>query len=254
MKNILIKCPDGFANQLRLSLASNLLVKENKADVATQEWILNNHNIVDFHKFFYDLDFLTFEQISDQKAIETASFTALAGLLCDKKQSIEDIFREAFSHLVLKEPYQTQFSDFIKKFHIEQCIGLHVRTGCKTALLLQARDRHKPIPLSKVIAFLNTNNQRIFLATDNKETQDMFIDLFKDRILFYEKLTKGTENFNSKYDRTLVKRYSSDLHVVADFYILQKCKYFIGSNESSFSLMIKYIRNNEQDFSVKGIL
>ena len=75
MNKIQIKCPDGFANQLRLSLAANLLAQKNKIESAEQEWIVNNHNIVHFNKFFINLPKLKFTNISADDPIVTRSFT-----------------------------------------------------------------------------------------------------------------------------------------------------------------------------------
>jgi len=253
MNKIYIKCPDGFANQLRLSLAANLLVEKKIASEATQEWIVNNHNLVEFLKFFDYLPSLKFEKLTEaDDVIKTTSFKKMMETF--KCNSSTDLFRQAYSYLKLKEEYKNFFQDFVEKFKIKETIGLHIRTGCKTALLMSDKTRDKPIPQRAIVRFLETNDKKIFLATDNAETQRKFIEIFKDRIILFERISKGEEKFEGMYDRKKVVRYTSDIHTIADFFILQSCRYFIGSNESSFSLMINKIRNNNLDYPTKGVL
>lgn len=251
---IKIKCQDGFANQLRLSLAANLLVEKNIAKEATQEWILNNHNTVDFLKFFQPLSRVRFSRLLDteEDLITTQSFESMTKQI--NVRSIVDLFNEAYNYLKLKRDYETIIKSFIDEFDIQNRIGLHIRTGCKSALLLSDKGRSKPIPHGAIIKFLMTNNKKIFLATDNAETQDKFLNIFQERIVCFEKIHEGKEKFEGVYDKKRVARFTGDIHTVADFYILQSCRHFIGSNESSFSIMINYIRNREMDYEIKGIL
>lgn len=248
--NISIKCSDGFVNQLRLSLAANYLMAIGEVRTAEQEWILNNHNIVDYDKFFNRLKYLSFNKIDDENAIKTTSFYHLVSKYGDPKS----ILKKSFSYLMLLGNPNRIINEFIKKNNIKNCIGVHLRTGCKTALLEKSKDRHQPLSQDFIINSLKSSNKKIYLATDNQETQDKFIDIFKNRIIFFQKLNSGKENFEGEYDRSKVERNGTDMHVVADFFILQSCKYFIGSNESSFSIMINWLRDNKNDHEVKGII
>lgn len=249
MKDISIKCPDGFVNQLRLSLAANYLMSIGEARTAKQEWILNNHNIVDYDKFFKRLKYLSFEKIEEDDCVKTTSFNHMVSKYGNPKQ----ILQKSFGYLSLLQIPQKIISDFIEKNDIENCLGVHLRTGCKTALLKQSKDRCLPIPQEYIIDILKSRNEKIYLATDNEETQSKFIDTFKDRIIIFQKLYSGKEEFG-EYDRSKVTRNGTDIHAVADFYILKSCKYFIGSNESSFSIMINWLRDNKEDHELKGTL
>jgi hypothetical protein len=254
-KNVIkIRCPDGFANQLRLTLAANLLVEKKIAKEAIQEWILNNHNVVDFLKFFHPLPSVSFSKLleTEEDLVKTQSFEFMTKRI--NARSIVDLFNEAYSYLKLKNDHEITIKNFIDEFDIKNRIGLHIRTGCKSALLLSEKGRSKPIPHGAIIKFLMTNNKKIFLATDNAETQDKFLNIFQERIVFFEKIREGKEKFEGAYDRKRVTRFTGDMHTVADFYILQSCRHFIGSNDSSFSIMINYIRNRELDYQIKGIL
>lgn len=249
MSSLLIKCPDGFANQLRLALAANYLLSIGEIRTATQQWIVNNHNIVDYDKYFRRMDHLSFRQINEAEFISTTSFCSLVSKYgCPKK-----ILRKSYNNLFLLDSINLLINKFENKIN-NDVIGVHLRTGCKTALLRKDARRAGPISHESIIQFLKDTNKKIYLATDNEETQNKFIDIFKKRIIAFQKIVGGKENFYGEYDSSKVVRNGTDLHVVVDFIILQKCKYFIGSNESSFSIMINWLRNNRSDYVVKGIL
>ena len=253
MTKLCIKCPDGFVNQLRLSLAANYLVSNKIIESAEQEWVINNHNVVSYEKFFHPLPNVKFvNPISDeQKIITTQSFT---GLLWMINKDIKKAFRESYKDLIIKEKTKSLIDIYINENDIKNCIGVHVRTGCKTAILLSDDNRNLPTNVSRSIIELLHTNHKIYLATDNHETQEKYKQIFGDRLLFFDKIKKGKESFGPRYDRDKVRRFTSDIHVVADFLILQKCKKFIGSNESSFSIAIKWLRENYADTKILGIL
>jgi len=254
-KILTIKCPDGFGNQLRLLIAANLLVKEQVFEKAIQECVINNHNIVNFVDFFEPLNNVIFESLNDKKILLTsASYTILIKNFCKKKDCISESFRESFNDLILKDPFRSTIDKYINQYNINNCIGVHLRTGCKNALLSSDPKRHQPISHEIIIDILKKTTRPIYLATDNGETQDKFLNIFKNRILFFEKINDGKEKYEGAYDREKVKRFTSPFSVVADFYILKECNYFIGSNESSFSLIIKTLRNNPDDYIIHGKL
>lgn len=255
-QNIAIACPDGFINQLRLALAANFLVSIGHAKTAQQLWIVNNHNNVSFDKFFFALPYLQFissetEFINSNNIINTRSFSSMLGGFEPQK-----MIRKSFQFLKLKNIFANLVAKFIKQYNIENCIGVHIRTGCKTALLYNTSNRGSPTNDNIIIneLFKNYNNDKIYLATDNAETQKKWIEIFGDRLIYFNKIEHGTAVFDGLYDRNKVQRFTSDIHTVADFFILQKCRSFYGSNESSFSIMINWLRNNNTDSKVIGIL
>jgi len=252
MNNIYIECPDGFVNQLRLSLAANYLVSHKIAKEAKQKWILNNHNTVDYNKYFYQLKNVQMvDHIKNDNSIKTQSFT---GMLHEINNNKIAAFRESYKDLKVKENFSQIVDDFVNTNDISNTIGIHIRTGCKTALLLTDKNRKQPINQNSLINQLLYEDLKIFLATDNQETQNKWKSVFGSRLICFAPIMSGDEMFFPPYDRDLVKRHTSDDHTVADFLILQRCKKFIGSNESSFSLAIKWIRNNYIDHNIGGVL
>lgn len=254
---IRIKCPFGFANQLRLSLAANMTVQKGYADRAVQEWVINNHNMVDYEKFFEKLPHLEFGEVDQtaERRTRALSFSVFVrDVVRDEGLSYESAFREAFSCLRMKKEWENELDGRFRDMGVKACIGVHLRTGCKTAMLRERPKRSEPIPHEKIIRMLKACEDPIYLATDNKETQDKFISIFGDRIKYFEKIHEGREEFEGEYEHGKVRRHVSDIHTVADLYALIRCGKLIGSNESSFSLMAKWARNNREDMRLDGWL
>lgn len=66
-------------------------------------------------------------------------------------------------------------------------------------------------------------------------------------------ILNGAEQFPYQvYDRDKVERFTDAKHCVMDFLILKHCKVFVGSNDSSFSLLLFYWRHCEEDYFVFG--
>ena len=74
------------------------------------------------------------------------------------------------------------------------------------------------------------STMKIYIATDNKDTQDIFINKYKDRIII-KKIVPSNE-----------LRQTSLQDAVVDIYICAGANYFLGSNGSSFSDLINNLR------------
>lgn len=73
-------------------------------------------------------------------------------------------------------------------------------------------------------------NLNIYIATDNQDTQQKFIDIYGDRIIY------------KKIDKTNNLRQTSLQDAVKDMYVCAGAKYFMGSPWSSFTDSINEIR------------
>lgn len=253
--SIYVKCPDGFINQLRLGLAIDYLMEHDIIKTGVQEWVINNHNIVAYDKFFLPLPHIQFRKITNQEEKENQIVTTCSFQWLVEKYGEPKKILKYSSHKIKTMPFvENVVNNFIRVNNIKDCLGVHIRTGCKTALLSQESNRNKPVSHKAIIDILKQRSEQIYLATDNAQTQSKFLDIFKERIICFDLLYDGLENFQGEYDRHKVKRYTNDWHVIMDFFTLQHCKKFIGSNESSFSIMIKWLRDNSSDFFAKGVI
>jgi len=84
--------------------------------------------------------------------------------------------------------------------------------------------------------YINFINQydpslKIFIATDNKDTQDQFRSIYKDRIVFKEIIPSNNVRQTSLED------------AVVDMYVCAGATYFLGYEGSSFSVSINLIRD-----------
>ncbi len=111
-------------------------------------------------------------------------------------------------------------------------IAVHIR---RTDLINHAKKCNVPITTDdEFIKFINEQpkEQRIYLATDNHETQRKFAELYKERIYMNILI-----NPNTKGQR---KTFLQD--AVIDIFVCAKAKSFKGTNFSSFTDLIKDIR------------
>ena len=77
------------------------------------------------------------------------------------------------------------------------------------------------------------NNKNFFIATDNKETQDLYINKYKERVLFYSKIKNTTS-----------LRQTSLENAVIDIYILSYNKRIKGTYNSSFTEFARYLKKS----------
>jgi hypothetical protein len=88
------------------------------------------------------------------------------------------------------------------------------------------------------INFINQydNKYKIFIATDNKNTQDKFRKLYGDRLIC------------NPISTTNALRQTSIQEAVVDMYVCSYAKDFLGTNISSFSETINYLRQINKIF------
>jgi len=263
-KNINVLCPDGFANQLRFALAGVYLKLAGYVDSYNMEWTLNNHNNVDFLNYFLPLPKITFnkinrEVVSNEDIIDTSSFKVVIECLTKKEDHV--VWKEALDislkYLFARPEIRDIVESYVDKHNIKNCIGVHVRRTCKTALIGTTKDavRVKDYALSnEEILNVCKNYESVYLATDNEETQRWFKDRVGNKLITFTDIEAGQESFGGEYHRDLVKRHTTPLNTVMDFLILKECDTFLGTSESSLSLILKYWRNNKKDYSVFGRL
>ena len=263
-QNLNVACPDGFANQLRLLLAGVYLCLSGVCETYNQEWILNNHNNVNFKDYFNPLPKVTMNKISSDVDVEeivtSCSFLSMMDTKFGK-EAVRDwpfYFRQAIKFLIPRSEILDIINLFAEKFEIEKCLGVHVRRTCKTALLSPDQDIRYRTPsgvlTNEDVLNVCKNYDKIYLATDNAETQNFFKRKLKNKLVYFAQITEGSELFHQEYSREKVNRYTTPLHTILDLFLLKKCKIFLGSSESSLSLILKEWRDNKEDFPIFGKL
>lgn len=251
---VYVKCPDGFANQLRLMLAGCYLMHANIIADFIFEPVINNHNNVDFLSYFEPLPFITYDKITNvekSKIIDTASFT---GMLQRFTHNVEwqTALIDVLKFLKPKKEIKQKVKQFVLDNNINSSCGIHARRTCKLAILTQSLNRHSLLK-NKDLLHVCQDFDSVFLATDNKETQEWFKANLQSQLCVYKDITNGNEMFSKNtYDREYVERFTDAEHAIMDFLILKNCGVFVGTNESAFSLLIHYWRQNPNDFLIYG--
>ena len=263
VKNINLACPDGFSNQLRLVLAGVFLKMNGYIDSFNVDWNLNNHCNVNFLDYFLPLPKITFQkinfsQISENEVIDTCSFKAMIETLSKKEHKIipEEALQFALKFLIPRPEISDILNSYLSKYNIENSLGIHVRRTCKTAIL-KSDDAYRTkssVLTNEELCNICTHHKQIFLATDNKETQKWFFKKIKNNIITFAQIDTGLELFEGEYNRSEVARYTTPLHTIMDFLILKNCHTFLGTSESSLSLLIYNWRNNKNDYPILGRL
>lgn len=255
LKDVCVHSPNGFANQLRLALAGAFLVRNNYIATYTQEWVLNNHNNVDFLNYFQPLDGVIFKKVAVENSINSTTFEMMIRTYTKNTVSALEALQEVKGSLIPNETVQQNLCLFSENKSLTNFIGIHARRTCKLSFLNLEESKYRTV--SKIDSNENVLNKikdfnNIYLATDNQETQRWFKDRLGERMLVYSTILNGEELPQLSYSRESVTRHTDPLHTVIDFLVLLKVGVFLGTNQSSFSSLIKNIRNNFNDFSFYG--
>lgn len=251
------KCTEGFVNQLRMLLAGTYLVQTNCIASYTQEWTITNQNNVDYNQFFEPLPGVAIKKLKDVSAdqiITASSFTKLIQRYAPKNTNCTVALKQSLKYLKTKPIINDLINLYSNKFNITDRHGVHARRTCKIAMLLEEPNRSMPLSNDEIFAQIRTA-EAVYLATDNKETQQKFIRALGNQLCYSQDITQGNEKLTcTTYSPDIVRRYTDSIHTIIDLYMLKNCKIFLGSHESSFSLLVYYWRNNENDYLLHGVL
>jgi hypothetical protein len=117
------------------------------------------------------------------------------------------------------------------------CIAMHVRQGDAQndarGEMSVDRSLKRHVDCAHHLG-IHQGANNIFLATDNKETQDKFIKLYGDRLICNPIINNNN------------LRQTSIQDAVVDMYVCSYAKEFEGTIGSSFSDTINYLRKNNQ--------
>lgn len=252
-QHIRTKCSDGFSNQLRMLLAGEYLVQENYIQSYTQEWTTSNHNNIDFLDFFEPLKFARLETIAEHKITRVdGEFAGMTGKYINQSSGKWPVnLRKAYSSLKLKPDVKQLVEEYMQRINCTDVVGIHVRRTCKTSANKEFNRTNKQLTNQEFLALLHDDDSQVYVATDNRETQDYFKAQLKDRCVVYQDILEGAEDYCSgEYIREAVTRFTSPLHAIIDFQVLLNCKRFIGTENSSFTALIYHLRNSREDYSI----
>jgi len=115
----------------------------------------------------------------------------------------------------------------LKKILKKNYLSIHVR---RTDHVLFRKGKKIHVEDDYFFKFLDKSEKRIYIATDNFETQEMYYNKYKERIKYIKFIT------SNKFRRTSLR------DAIIDIYMCINSERFLGTPWSSFSSLIKHNR------------
>lgn len=225
---ITIYARDGLNNKLRVMLA--YLFKANNENKKLRViWIKDEQCPENFDKLFEPLKnvefFYTNEKIPNNQIDFNIGWSSEEGFIINKY----------FKHLKPLKNIQDDINktiDLLKTSDNLDYISCHIR---RTDIFTLAKYFDTSFSINQddeYIKFIDEqpNNLKIYIATDNEDTQQKFIDIYGSRMI-YKKIIKSDQ-----------LRQTSIQDVVKDMYVCAGSKYFMGSPWSSVTDTINELR------------
>ena len=218
--NIVIRPRGGLCNKLRflLSYYAYAKIQEKKLIVI---WEKDQYCPGFFLDYFEPLDGATFMENNDEKL--KIDFTGFDW----RPEDTMDIKIDCCKYLVLIPEIQNAVSELINTME-NNYIAIHVRRTDHVELSKQ----HSVYTSDEdFFNFIDKHpDKKVFLATDNNETQDNFISKYGDRIYIYKEIINSES-----------LRKTDLLNSIIDIFTCSNADNFLGSGWSSFSQLIRYL-------------
>ena len=225
---IIVSTNGGLNNRLRV-----LLSYLYKANIENKKlkliWIKDAACNDDFENLFQDIDNVTIIKSMDNYSDFEKKRTKYVDYdTWDIENS--DYVKNNYNKLLKPIPkLQTIINNYKNKLN-NNYIACHIR---RTDTIGVSYVKHKTDEEYMKYIDQYDNNLKIYIATDNRDTQDTFVKKYGDR--FIVKLIEPNNNF----------RQTSVQDAVVDIFVCVDAKYFLGTFGSSFSDTIYQMRNEE---------
>lgn len=221
--SMVIKPMWGLCNRLRFLFSYYAYAKHLDKKLIVI-WEINKDCVGYFLDIFQPLDGVTF--LKDNKnnlTIEYSGHTPISRYNTTCYNKINH-----YNDLKLLPEIQCIVDDY-KKNILESYIAIHVR---RTDHVVVAKKNNRYTDDEEFFKFIEEHpEKKIFLATDNSETQQLFLSKYGDRICIYKEIV----NLESL-------RKTDILNSIIDIYICSYADIFLGSKWSSFSQLINYFK------------
>ena len=214
---------DGLNNKLRVLLAYFYIANiENKK--LRIIWIKDDQCPDDFNKLFEPIPNIEFVYTS---SIPNNIIDFNTGWSEDNRY----LKHKYYKYLTPVKSIQDDIN-YTKKLLKYDYIACHIRRTDIVTLKKYFGSNFNMHQDNEYITFINQypNNLNIYIATDNQDTQQKFIDIYGNRIIY--KQIEKSDNL----------RQTSLHDAVKDMYVCAGAKYFMGSPWSSFTDSINEIR------------
>ena len=226
----------GLANRIRTLMGYLWLAERNKQELNAYWEIGNacNGHFLDIFQPIIGVNFVDFDSETKMDFEGQTTFNRIFdGYLKNNNftANIDEEQKRMYRKLQPLPRIQEKVNIFCEKNKISTCIGMHIRRTDHEDL---AKNAQAYSPDDDFIEFIQNNpsRNRVFIATDNKKTQDRFVSLYGDRVIFHTDLTYSTELRKTSLEEALI-----------DILVCIKCRRFKGSGYSSYSDLIHILRS-----------
>ena len=224
------------------------------APVLAVSWVRREACPVDFLELFKPCDRLRlisntqFSELVRHKAVPVVG-AAVKLSHTGRPNQLDRLLQSLFSPI---PEIEGEIERFAAAAEVATCIGLHVR---RTDHVNVAKSHKRGLTSDEDFdAFvaarrLEAPTQRFFLATDNAQTQQRFVDRWGEAVIvFYRRIgadagTAGSQGSHGlqeavdlqRQDGGKARRHTSMVHAVVDLWLLSRCRELYGSNASSYT-------------------
>ena len=150
-----------------------------------------------------------------------------------------------YKDLILKKDIINIVNNNINKYEKHDYISIHIRN---TDHINLRKLKNIVCNNDDYFKFIDTNlkkNYKLYIASDNKESYDIFYNKYKEYIPYYSFNQKKDLNLLHIKDNTQHHRHTDILDAIIDIYMCLKSKKFKGTSYSSYSDLInKLIKEN----------
>lgn len=213
---IKIKPTEGLCNYLRVIFSYNQYARDEGKKLYVI-WRVTNYCNGKFSDLFEKVDGIEIKEYCTRYIFEKDIF--YEGFDQNEKYTPD------YTNLKPLQNIQNKINTFVDNIG-EDFIAIHVRRTDNSSSEILSPDKD-------FFNFIEENPKyKVYLATDNMNTQNMFIEKYGERIIFYEKIQKN---------RNIIRKTSLE-HTVIDIFICSKALKFKGSGYSSLSDLICSLR------------
>ena len=238
LKEITIFCSSGLSNRIRtiLGFLHVCTINNKKLNVI---WLEDNTCNGKFLDYFQPIDNVNFfDKIIDQ--VDFIGQSTIENILKHYNLSVKTY--ELYSNIKLNNDIENKVQNFVSLNNIHNLIGVHVRrtdyTGNFIGKFLNGSNSDNDF---FDFIYKYSNRFAFFIATDNKETQNIYKNKYGKRALFYS-IIKNSKNL----------RKTTLENAIIDIFILSYCKKIKGTYNSSFTDFARLLKKNRlNNFNIK---
>lgn len=174
------------------------------------------------------------------------------------ESDLERLSKVCAKYIFLNDITEKYIEDSIKKLFINcksnKILGIHIRG---TDFALNWNNHPNMISGKEYIHVIDKILEKndfdyLFLATDDENRLNELKDIYKDKLIYYTDVNRGTKNINIAFEKNNRKNnhYLNGLEVLRDAYTLASCSGLLAgiSSVSMSARIIKYSRNEKYKY------